>query len=74
MTPARRDIFLDLQATILRKPTAAPLVTAREAIAVAISMIRWTPGRLCSPQSTIVDLILKAIDLAGWEIVPKAKR
>lgn len=71
MTPERRDIFLDLQAILLRKPSAAPLVTPREAIAVALSMVQWVPGRLHDPDSTVVDLVMRAIDQAGWEIVAK---
>lgn len=75
MTPAHRQRFLDLQATLARKPTAEPLVTPREAIAVALSMVQWVPGRLHDPDSTVVNLVMRAIDQAGWEIVAKeAKR
>lgn len=68
---SRRQLIVDLQATLARKPTAAPLVTPREAIAVALSMVQWVPGRLHDPDSTVVDLVIRAIDQAGWKIEPK---
>jgi|GEM_PF-3814036 len=75
MKPSRRQMIVDLQATLLRKPSAAPLVTPRECVAIALSAAQWTPGHLHSPESTVVDLVMKAFDHAGWEIRPKeAKR
>lgn len=67
----RREVILDLQATLLRKPTAAPLITPREAIAIALTSAQWVPGRVTGPESTVVDLVLKALDQSGWKIEAK---
>ena len=64
-----RQFLIDQVATILRKPTAKPLVTPAEAIAIALSTVRWKPGGLLDPDGVIVHLVLKAIRQAGWKIV-----
>lgn len=68
---SRQQVMLDLSALIQRKPTAAPLVEPGEAVAIALSMLRWAPGRLHGPDDRTVTLVLKSLDLAGWKIVPK---
>ncbi len=72
MKPATRQIVIDQLATILRKPTASPLLEPGEAIACALSMIpyRWS-GRLLDESSLPVRLTLQAIHDAGYKIVPR---
>lgn len=67
-----RPLTIDQIATILRKPTAAPLATPAEAVAIALSMIpyRWS-GRLLSEDSPPVRLVLKALEQAGYKIAPR---
>ncbi len=69
MKHARR-LVIDQLATILRKPSAAPLVTPAEAIAIALSTVRYSPGDLLDPDGRVVQLVLRSIREAGWKIVP----
>jgi hypothetical protein len=63
-------VTLDLTAIAARKPRAGPLVEPDEAIAIALSILRWTPGNLHSPDDRAVQFILKALKDAGWKIEP----
>ena len=66
-----RQLTIDRLAVQLRKPQAAPLVTPAEAIAIALSVVRWTPGVLQDPDGRTVTLVLKALHEAGWKIEPR---
>lgn len=61
---------IDRAALDARKPRAGPLVTPAEAIAIALSIVRWKPGDLLDPEGRVVSLVLKAIKDAGWKIEP----
>ena len=69
MTALKRGLFIDPPATLLRKPSAAPTVTARECIALALTCSQWKPGRIVDPDGDIVSLVLKSLDREGWKIV-----
>lgn len=71
---AERRLVIDQLALIQRKPTAGPLVTPAEVIAIALSMIRWTPGRLHGPDDKVVQLILRGLQEAGWKIEPMERK
>jgi hypothetical protein len=71
MTKLRPALLIDHLATVLRKPSAAPLVKPSEAIAIALSSAQWSPGRLQDPDGNVVRLVLKAIHDAGWKIEPR---
>ena len=64
-------LIIDQAAVDARKPCAGPLVQPSEAIAIALSIVRWKPGDLLDPEGRVVTLILKAVRDAGWEIVPR---
>jgi hypothetical protein len=53
-----------------RKPRAGPLVEPAEAIAIALSIVRWKPGDLLDPEGRVVTLVLKSIRRAGWKFEP----
>lgn len=77
MKPAKRNLLLDMQATVLRKPTAAPVVEIEEAIAIGITYAMqfefWK--REISPESLVVKAVRQTIEKAGYSIVPtEAKR
>lgn len=65
----KSGLFIDPPATLLRKPTAAPVVTARECIAVALTCAQWKPGRIVDPDGDVVQLVLKSLRKEGWKIV-----
>jgi hypothetical protein len=67
--PAR--LTIDQAAVDARKPSAGPLVEPKEAIAIALSIVRWKPGDLQDPDGRVVQLVLKAVRDAGWEFVPR---
>jgi hypothetical protein len=71
MVMAARQFTIDRLATLIRKPQAAPLVTPAEAIAIALSVVRWAPGELQDPEGLVVTLVLKALKDAGWKIEPR---
>lgn len=71
MALADRQLVIDRLQLLMRKPSAAPLVEPAEAIAVALSMVRWTPGRMHGPEDRVVTLVLQALDQAGWKVEPK---
>ena len=66
-----RQLTIDRLALQLRKPSAGPLVTPAEAIAIALSIVRWSPGVLQDPEGRTVQLVLKALKEAGWKIEPR---
>ena len=69
---SRRILIDELAATtMLRKPTAGPLIEPKEAVAVAISMTLPGPARLVSPDSPMVRLVLLSLKLAGYKIEPR---
>jgi hypothetical protein len=63
-------IVFDRMPIAARKPCAGPTVTPAEAIAIALSIVRYTPGDLQDPEGRVVTLVLKAIHDAGWKIEP----
>jgi hypothetical protein len=65
-------LTIDPVAIDARKPRAGPLVEPGEAIAIALSMLpAKSTGRICSPESPAVRLVLQSIKLAGWKIEPR---
>lgn len=70
MKAARQGFFVDPPATLLRKPTAAPTVSPRECIALALTCSQWKPGRIVDPDGDIVNLVLSSLKREGWKIVP----
>jgi hypothetical protein len=72
MAGAKLKLAIDQSALAARKPSAGPLVDPGEAIAIALSMLPpKSTGRICSPQSPAVRLVLQSIKLAGWKIEPR---
>jgi hypothetical protein len=69
--PTPDALAIDQAAVDARKPTARPLVEPAEAIAIALSLVRWTPGRLHAPDDRVVSFVLKAINDAGWKFEPR---
>lgn len=67
----RSHLTIDQAAVDARKPSAGPLVEPAEAIAIALSLVRWTPGRLHGPEDRVVTLIVQAIQKAGWKFEPR---
>lgn len=65
------SLVFDLLPLIQRKPSAGPTVQPAEAIAIALSIVRWKPGDLLDPDGRVVRLVLKALRDAGWKIVPR---
>lgn len=70
MNPLKRGLFIDPPATLLRKPSASPIVTPEECIAVALTCSQWKPGRIVDPNGDVVNLVLKSLKREGWKIVP----
>ena len=65
-------LTIDPVALDARKPRAGPLIEPAEAVAIALSMLPITAfGHICSPESPGVRLILKALQQAGYKIVPR---
>lgn len=62
---------LDQAAIDARKPRAGPLVEPAEVIAIALSMVQWTPGKMHDPDHPAVRLILSGLKSAGWKIEPR---
>jgi hypothetical protein len=63
-------LTIDRRSINARKPRAGPLVEPKEAIAIALSIVRYKPGDLLDPDGRVVSLVLKAIEQAGWKIEP----
>lgn len=63
-------LTIDRSAMEARKPRAGPLVTPAEAIAIALSIVRWKPGDLLDPDGRVVQFVLRALRDAGWKIEP----
>ena len=63
-------LTLDRAAIEARKPSAGPLVQPAEAIAIALSIVRYKPGDLQDPEGRVVTLVLRAIREAGWKFEP----
>lgn len=64
-------LTIDRAAIDARKPRAGPLVTPAEAIAIALSIVRYKPGDLLDPDGRIVQFVLRALREAGWKIEPR---
>lgn len=47
-----------------------PAIEPAEAIAIALSIVRWTPGKMQSPDGIAVRLILKSLKDCGWKFEP----
>jgi hypothetical protein len=72
MAGAKLKLVIDHSAVAARKPSAGPLVEPGEAIAIALSMLpAKSTGRICSPNSSAVRLVLQSIKLAGWKMEPR---
>jgi len=65
-----QHLTLDCAAIEARKPSAGPLVQPAEAIAIALSIVRYKHGDLYDPEGRVVQLVLRAIKDAGWKIEP----
>jgi hypothetical protein len=65
-----QSLTLDRAAIDARKPCTGPLVQPAEAIAIALSIVRYKPGDLYDPDGRVVQLVLRAIRDAGWKIEP----
>jgi hypothetical protein len=65
------NLTLDRTAIDARKPRAGPLVEPAEAIAIALSIVRYKPGDLHDPDGRVVQFVLRAIRDAGWKIEPR---
>lgn len=65
-----RALILDHLAVQLRKPTAGPLVSPSEVIAISLNTVRWVPGRMHDPDDKVVQLILHGLKQAGWKLEP----
>jgi len=77
MTPSpaeRRRLVLDHLALSLRKPSAGPLITPAEVIAISLSMVRWVPGKMHDPEDKVVRLILHGLEQAGWKLEPMERK
>jgi hypothetical protein len=70
MKPSKLALAVDLMSLNSRKPRAGPLVEPAEAIAIALSIVRWKPGDLLDPEGHVVALVLKSIHDAGWKFDP----
>lgn len=62
---------IDQAAVDARKPSAGPIITPAEAIAIALSVARWKPGDLQDPDGDVVSLVVKAVNDAGWKFEPR---
>lgn len=63
-------LTIDRTAVNARKPSAGPLVQPAEAIAIALSIVRYKPGDLYDPEGRVVSLVMKSIHDAGWKFEP----
>lgn len=63
-------LFVDPPATLLRKPSAAPVITPQECIALALTAAQWKPGRIMDPNGEVVQLVMKSLRYEGYKIVP----
>lgn len=70
-TAAERRILIDDLAAILRKPSAAPLLTPGEVIAFALNGTQWIPGRPVEDGDQVIYQMLRLLREAGYLIVPK---
>ena len=70
MKPSRRVPVIDtLQATLLRKPRAGPLLEPNEVIACAINSIPYAFWQHnISEDSIVVQTIIDALRKTGWKI------
>lgn len=71
MTRSTLPLLIDRASLKSRKPRAGPLVEPAEAIAIALSIVRWKPGDLLDPEGRVVALVLKSIHDAGWKFEPR---
>ena len=67
----RDHLTIDQCAVDARKPSAGPIITPAEAIAIALSVVRWKPGDLQDPDGDVVALVVKAVNDAGWKFEPR---
>lgn len=72
-TASERRFLIDDLAKVLRKPSAAPLITPPELIAITLSTTQWVPGRILGPEDLVVVSIMKMLEQGGYEIVPREK-
>lgn len=69
-----RHLVIDHLTSMMRKPSAAPLLMPDEVIAVVLNMTEWTPQacRLLDPDDVVVQEIIRGLKLAGYSITPTA--
>lgn len=66
-----KRIIIDELTTLMRKPSAAPLIRPKEAISVALSLAQPGPARMISPDGPMVHMVLLSLKLAGYKIEPR---
>jgi len=69
-TPAARRLIIDGLASLMRKPTAAPVMTPGEVIALALNGTQWVPGRPVQDGDQVIFQTLRLLRQAGYAIVP----
>jgi len=72
-TSATRRLIIDDLAAVLRKPTAAPVLTPGEVIALALNGTQWVPGRPVEDGDQVIFQTLRLLRQAGYVIVPATK-
>lgn len=65
--PARQDRMP------VTKPTAGPLLSAEDVLAMALSTFVPGPAELISPRGRGVRVILFSLKKCGWKIVPMTR-
>jgi hypothetical protein len=71
MKKPARQLVIDHLALQMRKPTAGPLLEPDEVIACGLSMVLDGPIQHLSPKGRLVRMVLLALKLAGYKIVPR---
>ena len=69
-TRKRKGFFVAPPSTLLRKPTAAPIITPEECVAVALTAAQWKPGNIMDPDGEVVRLVMHSLKREGWEVRP----
>jgi hypothetical protein len=64
-------LTIDQAAVDARKPSAGPLVTPEECIAIALTVAEWKPGGMIDPDGIIVKAVMDTIRRAGWKFEPR---
>lgn len=72
-SPVQRRLIIDDLAQVLRKPSARPVLTPGEVIALALNGTQWIPGRPVQDGDTVIFQTLRLLRQAGYAIVPATK-